>query len=245
MRRVASTGTEHSDRRLGAAFRRRFMLRHHMALLMAMVIGFGMFANYLMRKLGLISMPLRYGIGVCCAYAAFFPIVSCWLEYIRQELELDLAWRLQAGTAAGGEPDAVAAGTGAAPREPSAAWDVVGHGAVESLGCLVETGELAILAVAAAAVIALVATVVGGGVWLFVEAPAILTEAAFETLLALSLIKSVKRLETPGWPISIWRSTWGVFAGVLGLAMVTGWLLQWFYPGATTLGEVLKLRLGR
>jgi hypothetical protein len=51
------------------------------ALLLGATIAVGWMASYGLRKLGLTSMPLRYGISYLLAYASFFLWVRIWADF--------------------------------------------------------------------------------------------------------------------------------------------------------------------
>ncbi|MEP7339847.1 MAG: hypothetical protein ABI977_19060 [Acidobacteriota bacterium] len=59
-----------------------FFLRFHMALILSAVCLSGVISSKLLLKFGITSMPVRYPIAVCCAYAIFFLSVRLWLWYI-------------------------------------------------------------------------------------------------------------------------------------------------------------------
>jgi hypothetical protein len=124
-----------------------------------------------------------------------------------------------AGDALGGVGDAVG--------------DVVG-GAADDEGGLVLIIVLGILA-------ALLFSVLGAGVFLIWEAPAILAEAAFNAVLAASLVRSTKRMNEPDWLGSVFKATWKPFAVVLALAVVSGWAMHHYLPKASRMMDVIHL----
>ncbi len=62
------------------------------------------------------------------------------------------------------------------------------------------------------------------------EAPIILSEAAFEGLLAASLVKSTRLIGTSGWMGSIFKATWKPFAITLAVVIVGGVMLHACFP---------------
>lgn len=58
-----------------------------------------------------------------------------------------------------------------------------------------------------AALAAIMAVVVGAGVYLVYEAPFILSEAAFEFILAASLVRGTKRIDSSDWVGSVFKTT--------------------------------------
>lgn len=86
----------------------------------------------------------------------------------------------------------------------------------------------------------LLALVFGAGIYLIYEAPMILSEAAFEFLLASSLIRGMKKLDNPDWMGSIFRTTLVPFGFVLVIAVIAASVAYSVHPGATKMSEVLK-----
>lgn len=90
------------------------------------------------------------------------------------------------------------------------------------------------------AIVALLAAVLGVGVFVVWNAPAILAEAAFEAALAAGLVRSARRVVQPGWIGGALRGSWKPFAGVFAIAMTVAWLAETFAPEARTLPEAIR-----
>ena len=116
-----------------------------------------------------------------------------------------------------------------------AVGDVVGSVA-EGLGD--EGGVVAVVVFAALA--AIMAVVVGAGVYLVYEAPFILSEAAFEFILAASLIRGTKRIDSADWMGSVFKTTSIPFIVTLALATLAGYLMHHYFPEVTRLSELLS-----
>lgn len=116
-----------------------------------------------------------------------------------------------------------------------AVGDVVG-GVAEGLGD--EGGVVAVVVFAALA--AIMAVVVGAGVYLVYEAPFILSEAAFEFILAASLVRGTKRIDSADWMGSVFKTTGIPFMVTLALAALAGYLMHHYFPGVTRLSELLS-----
>lgn len=86
----------------------------------------------------------------------------------------------------------------------------------------------------------LLALVFGAGMYLVYEAPMILSEAAFEFILASSLIKGMKKMDNPDWMGSVLRTTIIPFGFVLVIAIIAASVAQSAHPGATKMSEVLQ-----
>lgn len=116
-----------------------------------------------------------------------------------------------------------------------AVGDVVG-GVAEGLGD--EGGVVAVVVFAALA--AIMAVVVGAGVYLVYEAPFILSEAAFEFILAASLVRGTKRIDSADWMGSVFKTTSIPFIVTLALATLAGYLTHHYFPEVTRLSELLS-----
>ena len=67
--------------RLARSLRARFLVRFHVALILAAAIAVGWIADYLLLKRGLGSMAARYPAAVAAAYLGFLVGARVWIEY--------------------------------------------------------------------------------------------------------------------------------------------------------------------
>ena len=89
------------------------------------------------------------------------------------------------------------------------------------------------------AVLGLIAALfVGAGVYLIYEAPVILSEAAFQVILAGGLARGARQLHRGDWMGSILRATWLPLTVTLLLSVLAGYLIHHFFPGVTRLSEL-------
>jgi len=86
----------------------------------------------------------------------------------------------------------------------------------------------------------LVAAIFGAGVYLVYQAPVILSEAAFHTVLASGLVRTARNSHDPGWVESVLKSTFIPFALVLVLSGVFGYQAHKRCPGAVTVRQVFR-----
>ena len=91
------------------------------------------------------------------------------------------------------------------------AFDVVG---VAVGGLLDGDGGL----IAMVVLIIIISVDLGVGIYMIYEAPFILSEAAFEVVLAASLVRSSRSMNDPDWIGSVFRTTWIPFGISLFLA---------------------------
>jgi len=115
-----------------------------------------------------------------------------------------------------------------------AVGDVVG-GVAEGVG---DEGG-AVIIVVFAALAALMAVVIGSGAYLVYEAPFILSEAAFEFILAAGLLRGTKRIDSADWMGSVLKTTSIPFLMTLGLATLAGYLMHQYFPEVTRISELL------
>lgn len=134
----------------------------------------------------------------------------------------------------GAAAETAAAGSETGSSAASAAGDAVGDAASaldvdDPKGCLV---ALALLAIAA--------LICGAGIYLVYQAPFILSEAAFQALLAGGLARRARRLEQGDWLGSLFKATWIPFALTLLLSLLAGWLIHHYFPGVTRISELFS-----
>ena len=130
-----------------------------------------------------------------------------------------------AEAAAGG----VGAGGGVAEGAGGAVADAASSLDLDEKGCLV-----------AVVLLVMAAVFLGAGIFLIYQAPFILSEAAFEFLLAGGLVRGARRIERGDWLGSVFRATWIPLVITLALALLAGFLMHHFFPGVTRISELFK-----
>lgn len=88
--------------------------------------------------------------------------------------------------------------------------------------------------------IVLVCGILGAGAFLVYQAPAVLSEAAFQAILASGLARTARNAHDPGWAKSVFKATVLPFAIVLVLAAVFGIAASRRCPAATTVRQVFR-----
>lgn len=120
------------------------------------------------------------------------------------------------------------------------AGDAVGDVAGEAVGGLLD-GEGGLVSMVVLAVIGvIVAVVLGAGIYMIYEAPFILSEAAFEVVLAATLVRSSRTMNNPDWIGSVFRTTWIPFGISLLLAWVGALVIHSAYPEVTRISELMR-----
>jgi hypothetical protein len=248
-----------------STLKKRSSLRLHMTLILLATSMAGVLASKGMFTIGLHNVAVRYPVTVLCAYLVFFAAIKVWLWLMtdapissshdtgsNQYNSIDLplpsggpgqplfsggGGAFDGGGASGDFGDTLGemtSGTGEAlGGVGDAVGDVVG-GVADDEGGLALVIVLGILAV-------LLFSVLGAGVFLIYQAPAILAEAAFDAVLAASLVRSSRKMNQPDWMGSIFKATWKPFAVVLLLAIVAGWAMHHYLPKASRLINVIHM----
>jgi hypothetical protein len=248
-------------------FRRRFSLRLHMVLILCATASSGLLASKLFHVLHIENMVIRYPLAVLFSYLVFFACIKLWLLWVtsgRSSTSGDYGWIDiptssgsrggsdllpggggghfsgagasgafdETGASAGGRLASVISANDAADSSTTGAGSVVG-GAADILD-----GDSVAAIVAMVVLAALVATVVGSAIYVVTEAPLILSEAAFDGLLAASLAKRAS-LFSEDWVGSIFKQTWKPFLITCAVTFLAALVLQRFFPAATSLTEIV------
>jgi hypothetical protein len=125
--------------------------------------------------------------------------------------------------------------SGSQPTPTSSASGGLGSvgDAVGSLGDDDVTIAVIVLAV-------LMATIFFSAVYVLFNAPAILSEAAFQGFLAASLIRRTRAMSDQSWVGSILRMTWIPFVVTIGVAFLAGLVLHSHFPEAARLADIFR-----
>lgn len=239
-----------------------------MTVLLFGVFFSGLLFSKLLFELGMRSMPERYVIAVCASYAVFFLLIRIWLWYVTgspkksqrslPDIDIDVGDitgdAIQGGgravhkavdTAFGGHSGDFSGGGatdewGSFITPKSVASSTTSHGSSShggSGGGGFDFGDDAIVLIALAA---FVLAIFGAGVYLVWAAPSILSEAAFQALLAAGLIRASSKITQRDWMGSVFRSTCVPFLIVLLMTGIFGWVAHKHYPHATRLADIFK-----
>lgn len=243
---------------------RRFVVRFHMTLMLAALGASGVLVSKVLLELGVRSMLDRYLIAVVLSYALFFLFIKLWLMYVSPsepkprsgdvdvgnaldigDLSIDVAGRSIAsgdqafGAGAGGDFGGGGASDmwGSAAEPPIISTPSTGGGSGGSLGGFDFDLDEGLVLIALAL---LLLAIFGAGAYLVYAAPEILSEAAFQALLAAGLIKASKKLDRRGWMGSVFKATWIPFVIVLVMTGIFGVVAQTYSPHATRLADIFK-----
>ena len=215
----------------------------------------GLLTTNLLLHAGLNLLWLRYALAVCASYGVFLALIRIWLWYVNADRGgtvdfsgdgIDIISHFtpspDPGVSGFGGGGGQFGGGGASGSWGSASEAVAApaksSGKSISSGCSGDLGgdEGCVVVL----LIALVFSLLIISVYLIWTAPALLGEAAFEALLAASLAKRAKKIESRGWVGTVWRATVWPFLAVLAISIVLGWYAQKECPEAKKLRDVFE-----
>ncbi len=84
----------------------------------------------------------------------------------------------------------------------------------------------------------LFAAIFGSAIYLLYLAPHILSEAAFDFLLATSLVRSYRKMNKPDWIGSVFRDTYKPFLAVLIIATAAAGILHSYFPTVVKMSDL-------
>lgn len=217
---------------------------------------------------GLADFRVRYPLVVVCSYLVFFGCIKLWLSWIASVKEtkssvadwLDFPASLpgdaggnivpsfhggggqfSGGGASGSfdSPDTTLVETSLLPDATSAVGEGTSSGIADTVGEAAgafgdDEGIFLIIALAVVVVTILVSTFL-----VIYAAPTILAEAAFEGVLAASLIKRTRAISDEAWVGSVFKATCKPFIFALGAAIFCGWILHHYFPQAVKLADII------
>lgn len=223
--------------------------RLQMCVLVAITGGVGFLASSLLVLAGMHTMWSRYLLALAIAYLCFIGLLWLWLrtradDYAHADLiptpNLDLT--PQSATpptfsGKGGTFDGGGASGDVAFAEHTTAIAPDGHDNLlaDGISAASEADELAF---------PLMAVLFAGGLLLSAfllihAAPVLFAELLVDGVLATSLYRRLRGLDTRHWLETAIRRTATPFAGAAALLVATGWLAQWLSPEAITLSQAL------
>jgi hypothetical protein len=200
--------------------------RARMLLLVLLTGGSGLLASWLLLRAGLASMPLRYLLALCIAYAIFLLLVRRFAEH--GDLDFDIpgsgSGNSHAVGSGGGRIDAGAASA----HDHDASW-LDGADAAEALPLLL---VIAAIAIACASL------------WIVVSAPTLFAELLVDGASSATLYRRLRKLETRHWLDTAVRHTIGPFLVTAVVVVAFAFAAQHYRPHAHSLGEVFAPATG-
>ena len=207
--------------RLRHSLAARFVLRYHVAFMVAACILGGWLVDVALLRAGWLDMRWRYPLAIVAAYLAFLGAVRAWLWYSGIG---EMITRRKA--------DELLAEQHPTPLEVSTRrWDVLSDPGAWWLFPPDPEGCLYVIVVAAA--------FFAFGGYVVVAAPSFAADVVLEALLAAGLIRGVRRVESSGWITGVWKATRGSLAFTFTVALLFGAWAHAYAPGAATAMEAL------
>ena len=199
--------------------------RLQMTLLVALTGGAGLLASFVLLRLGVDSMAVRYPLAVTVAYAVFLLLLWLWLrtkaeDYSNMEL-----------------PEPFGDSPGGCGKEPfDAPDDPAESTAIGDEASAVSSADE--LAIPFFIVTALAAMAVASFYVVYI-APTLFAELLLDGALSYVLYRRLRRAERQHWLATAFKHTAGPFAAAAILLALIGFALSSGAPGAHTLGEAL------
>jgi hypothetical protein len=219
--------------------------RLQMFLLVSITGGAGFLASFLLLRFGLDTLWLRYLAALGWAYAVFLFLLWLWLRTKAEDYadfpDISSLPSGRDGSSAeycgkGGD-----FGGGGASGRFDGAHEALAPGpgfdapAGEALDVVAGADELTV----PLAALALLAALVLSSFWVVYTAPVLFAELLVDGVLAASLYRRLRGLETRHWLETALRRTLWPFALTALVFAVGGWAMQLYAPEAHSIGQVV------
>jgi hypothetical protein len=239
--------------RIRRQLERRGYPRLQMLLLVSLTGGAGFLASYVLLHAGFETLSWRYGLSVAIAYVFFLLLLWLWLRTDATDYDLGESWVDVAdavlprgdGTQYQGGGGKFSGGGSSGQWEDSRSEPLVELPELPDLpkvGDLADSDELAIPLGILLLVVTVVVTVLAASVSIVYSAPVLFAELLLDGVLAATLYRRLRRLDSRHWLQSAVRRTFVPFAITALLMVAVGWGLSSYAPTARSLGEVLAIR---
>jgi hypothetical protein len=195
-----------------------------MVLIVALTGAGGFLCSFILFRVGVVSLALRYGLSVACAYLIFLFLLWCWLNVRDADWADSLDW--PSGNQKKGSDEF--------PKSPDCNNAPGPSSGIEALD--IDLGELGILLLIVAAFVA----ATGTSFWIIVEAPTFLAELLLDVALAAGLYRRIKNIEQHHWLETAVKKTVGPFFIVGCLFVIVGALIQHQMPEAHSIGDFVR-----
>jgi hypothetical protein len=241
-------------------FAKRVFTRFHMTLILMGTIFSGVIFSKILLVAGLNYIIARFILVLIFSYVCFFILMKLWLHYLTEpyrrskiaENLMDAADAITSipdfsptsnvpnisghgGEFGGGGASGAWTETGGIAETASTVGDTTTEAAGEAVSGLADEGGIVLIPL-----IILLTVLFGGSIYIIYEAPVIFSEAAFELILATTLIRKARSIDNPNWVGSVFRATWPAFALTLVITVIAGWALMAYCPQASKITDVLR-----
>ena len=231
-----------------------------MILILLGTILSGVIFSKILLVLGLDHIIARFIIVLIFAYICFFILMKLWLHYLTEpyrkskiaENFVDAVDAITSipdfsptssasnmsghgGEFGGGGASGAWTDAGGITDAASTVGETASEAAGEAVSGLADEGGIILIPL-----IIFLIVLFGGGIYLVYEAPVIFSEAAFELILATTLLKRARTIDNPNWMGSVFRATWPAFALTLIITVIAGWALMTYCPQATKITDAFR-----
>jgi hypothetical protein len=242
---------------------RRFSLRLHMTLILLATAMAGATASKLLLVLGFHNPAIRYPLTVLFAYGVFFVAIKFWLWIVIGSTAVnsrlsgssitdipDLPLPDNAGSSVpsdgfsgGGGGSFLGGGSSGSYGDAAAsAGSTVSKSSGGFFGSFdIDIDEGIGIVIVFALFALLLFVIFGAGAYLIYQAPAILSEVAFDSVLAVSLVRKSNKMQDPDWIGSVFKATWKQFTAILLIAGIAGIAIHVIFPEVSKISELYKL----
>lgn len=230
-------------RRLRGKLERDGYPRLQMMSLVAITGAVGFLASYGLLRFGLDQMWVRYVVACAIAYLAFLALLWLWMRS-RMDGHFDAADApsFDHGTSgetawSGGGGQSGGAGASSSFDASNTSSSLSAEDAVgEAFGSVPDVDEFAIPLLA----IALVLVLLLSSLFIVYSAPVLFAEVLLDGVLAASLYRRLRRIETRHWLDTAIRRTVWPFVMTATLLGVIGFGMARYVPEADSIGDVLR-----
>ena len=231
-----------------------------MTLILLGTIMSGVIFSKILLVAGLNYIIARFVLVLIFSYVCFFILMKLWLHYLtepyrRSRIAENLMDAVDAVTSfpdfsstssvpnisghggefGGGGASGAWAEAGNIAETASTVGDTASEAAGEAVSGLADEGGIVLIPL-----IILLIVLFGGSIYLIYEAPVIISEAAFELILATTLIRKARSIDNPNWIGSVFKATWPAFALTLVITVIAGWALMTYCPQAIKITDVFR-----
>lgn len=221
--------------------------RLQMLLIVSITGAAGFLASYWMLRAGITGMSIRYPCAIGVSYAVFLVLLWLWLRTSAEDYtDVPDFSAFSPSSCRNADSSAGKSGSEGTCDEPapssmalddSLAYAIPDDGGVvgDALGAAAQAEELAVPLF----VLMLVAALALSSLFIIYSAPALLAELLLDGVLAASLYRRLRRLETRHWLETAIRRTVVPFALTALVAAVSGWGMTIYVPEAHSIGDVM------
>lgn len=223
--------------------------RVQMLLLVALTGAFGLLASFIMQRLGMDAMVIRYPLALAIAYLFFLLLIWLWIRTSAREYldVLDPSGLANAGGAPvessrfeGGGGDFGGGGASASfdssSIDSTSVSDAPTKSVAEAAEAIGNADELVIPVV----VIALAAGLALASLYVIYIAPVLFAEVLVDGALSYVLYRRIRAHERQFWLTSAMRRTIIPFAITGAFLAAAGAAMSSYAPGAKSLGQVIE-----